>query len=40
MAGQAEKVSVIFREAGLVQVGTFRDLAGIDRVVTGVINNA
>jgi release factor glutamine methyltransferase len=39
-AGQAEKVSVIFREAGLVQVGTFRDLAGIDRVVTGAVNNA
>jgi release factor glutamine methyltransferase len=39
-SGQAEKVSLIFREAGLFQVGTFRDLVGIDRVVTGAVNNA
>lgn len=38
--GQAEKVFNIFREAGLVQIGTFRDLGGINRVVTGAVSNA
>lgn len=37
-AGQAKEVSSIFEKSGLVQVGTVKDLSGIDRVVTGVNN--
>ena len=35
-AGQAEAVAALFSAAGLTEVRTLRDLAGICRVVIGV----
>jgi release factor glutamine methyltransferase len=34
-AGQAEDVAVLFRDSGFVDVQTHKDLAGIERVVSG-----
>jgi methylase of polypeptide subunit release factors len=36
-AGQAEAVSEMFTAAGLTEVKTHKDLAGIERVVSGMV---
>lgn len=37
---QAREVTSIFEKAGLVQVFTIKDLGGVQRIVTGAVNNA